>query len=122
MRTSSGTAGTGSGTGGTGGTSSGTCEPVNLRPGSGTCELAVELALEPANWALACLVELALEPQGHPPLTCAVPILLRFGTRLASIMVGTGDDPPNGNFRIQPIVQHGDRLSECGFMCRSVKC
>ena len=45
-----------------------TCEPANLRTGSGTCELAVELAVEPANWALACLVELALELQGHPPL------------------------------------------------------
>ena len=43
-------------------------EPANLRTGSGTCELAVELAVEPANWALACLVELALELQGHPPL------------------------------------------------------
>ena len=28
----------------------------------------MELALEPANWALACLVELALELQGTPPL------------------------------------------------------
>ena len=45
-----------------------TCEPANLRTGSGTCELAVELAVEPANWALACLVELALELQGHPHL------------------------------------------------------
>ena len=65
MRTGNGTGGTGSGTGGIG---NGTCEPANLRTGSGTCELAVELALEPANWALACLVELALELQGHPPL------------------------------------------------------
>ena len=68
MRTGNGTGGT-RGTGsGTGGTGSETCEPANLRTGSGTCELAVELALEPANWALACLVELALELQGHPPL------------------------------------------------------
>ena len=62
-------------------------------------------------------------PSGHSPFralcltgdsfnirkTCAVRILLRFGTRLV-----VGDDPPNGHF--QPIVQHGDSLAYSGFI------